>query len=192
MNVAALVLAAGGSARLGQPKQLLRYRGQSLVRRTVAAAIGGGCDPVAVVVGREREMVAADLQNLAVKLVRHDSWADGIGSSLRAGVQALEDCEAVIILACDQPHVDADLIGRLITTSLQTQKSIVASSYAQTLGVPALFARSYFGELLSLGDAQGAKSIIAAHPEEVARIDFPGGAVDLDTPADYRRLPNDS
>ena len=192
MSVAALVLAAGGSARLGQPKQLLPYQGQSLVRRAVAAAIAGGCFPVAVVVGLEHVEIAAELRSLVVRLVPNDSWADGIGSSLRAGVKALEACEAILILACDQPHLDAELIRRLLRIRAETGKSIVAASYAETLGIPVLFGRTYFGELLSLGDEQGAKSIIAAHPEEVARIDFPKGAVDIDTLEDYRKLPNDS
>jgi molybdenum cofactor cytidylyltransferase len=188
VKIGAVVLAAGGSARLGQPKQLLRYRGESLVRHAAQAAIGSGCASVSVVVGSEREKMAAALRDLKVTVVPNELWRDGIGSSVRRGVEALKDCDALVVLVCDQPHVDAALIRQLVALHRETQKPMVASAYAGTLGVPALFARACFDGLLSLGKKQGAKALLLSRPNDVALVDFPGGAVDIDTPADYQAL----
>jgi molybdenum cofactor cytidylyltransferase len=191
VKIGAIVLAAGGSARLGQPKQLLRFRGQSLVRRVVEAAIKAGCSPIAVVLGEKRREIAAALRGLSVVIVPNESWQRGIGSSIRAGVKALKTCDALVILVCDQPHVTADLIRALMHRHEETNRPIIASAYLRTLGVPALFARDCFEKLLSLGDKQGAKSIILTQPDDVARVAFPNGAIDIDTPDDYRNLPNE-
>jgi molybdenum cofactor cytidylyltransferase len=188
VKIGAVVLAAGGSARLGQPKQLLRYRGETLVRRAARAALDAGCAPVAVVVGPERTKTAAVLRDLAVIILPNESWQRGMGTSIRAGVEALQDCDALTILACDQPHVDSTLIRRLLAQHEQTQKPMVASAYAGTLGVPALFARTCFDQLLSLGAEQGAKALLTVQPNDIAQVDFPEGAVDIDTPADWERL----
>ncbi len=188
MKVAALVLAAGGSARLGQPKQLLRFQGQTLVRRAVEAARAAGCFPIVAVVGRDHEAIAAELRDSPAEIVPNDSWKRGLGSSIRAGVKALRASPAIIILACDQPFVDAHLLEQLIRAREETGKSIVASAYAGTLGVPVLFAQEHFAELLSLRDAEGAKSIFSIRPEAVASVSFPAGAADIDQAADYARL----
>jgi molybdenum cofactor cytidylyltransferase len=186
------VLAAGGSARLGRPKQLLQFHGQSLVRRAVAAALGADCAPVAVVLGAEAERIKRELVDLEIVFVPNDDWCRGIGSSIRRGVAALRDCNAIAILACDQPHVDQNVLKNLIRTQPETQKPIVACAYSATLGIPALFVRDYFDRLLSLADKEGAKALIKAQPHDVASVDFPRGAIDIDTPADYRNLADES
>lgn len=188
MKIGAAVLAAGSSSRLGQPKQLLAFQGQTLVRRTAGAALGAGCAPVAVVVGSEREKIADSLHDLKVIILPNESWRRGIGTSIHAGVAALKDCDALIILVGDQPHVDATLIRQLVARHQETQKPMVASAYAGTLGVPALFGRSCFEQLLLLGDEEGAKVLLSARPNEVAQVDFPEGAVDIDTSEDWARL----
>lgn len=186
--IAALVLAAGGSSRLGQPKQLLRYQGQSLVRRTAEAAFAAGCSPVLVVVGRDRAAVEMELRDVSVRLLPNELWECGIGTSIRTGVHAATECDAVIILACDQPSISAEAIRRLISARAQTEKSIIASAYAGTLGVPALFARPHFDALLSLPDGQGAKAVIAAHLDDITRVEFPDGEIDIDTAGDLAKL----
>jgi molybdenum cofactor cytidylyltransferase len=188
VNVGAVVLAAGGSSRLGRPKQLLQFRGQSLVRVAVEAAIGAECAPIVVVLGAESERIKLELIGRQILFVPNDDWRRGIGSSIRAGVKALEFCDAIAILACDQPHVTADLIGSLIRIQEETHQPIVASAYAETLGVPALFAQSCIEKLLSLGDKSGAKSILQAQPNDVAQVAFPEGAIDIDSATDYERL----
>ena len=95
--------------------------------------------------------------------------------------------EAIVVLVCDQPFVDARAIEGLIELREKTNKPIVASAYSGTLGVPALFDRSCFGELLALSDESGAKSIIMRDREHVAEFPFPQGEIDIDTVADYEK-----
>jgi molybdenum cofactor cytidylyltransferase len=191
-KIGAIILAAGGSSRLGQPKQLLRFRNQTLLRRMVDAATTGGCSPVTVVVGAARERVLAELAETKEFLVENETWQRGIGNSIRAGLRGLlgayPDVEAVILLVCDQPFVDANILSGLRAKNAETKKPIVASRYAQTLGIPALFTRDYFDELFMLDDDTGAKQVILSHRNDVAECLFPEGAIDIDTAADYERL----
>ena len=186
-KVAAVVLAAGGSTRLGVPKQLLRQRdAETLVHAAVRAAREGGCKPVCLVTGAEHERIAQAVADLRSTIVRNENWRCGIGGSIRAGIAKMGDVDAIVLLACDQPAIDAHIIRALITKYRETNCAIIAAHYAGTLGIPALFDRSCFAELQNLPDEHGAKSVIMAHPERVAVIDFLGGEFDLDTPADLR------
>jgi molybdenum cofactor cytidylyltransferase len=191
-KVGAVILAAGPSSRFGQLKQLLVFQGKTLVRRAIDAASDAGCSPVAVVTGSDAEKIQSELTNKNVIEVRNANWQRGIGSSIRSGVQALSNqapnVEATFLLVCDQPAVDARLIERMIATHVATKKDIVASSYADTVGVPAFFDRSLFEDLLSLGDKAGAKSIILRNRERVAQFAFPEGAIDIDTWDDWEKL----
>ena len=158
----------------------------------IDAATTGGCSPVAVVVGAERDRILAELAETKEFLVENQTWQRGIGNSIRAGLRGLleasPDVEAVILLACDQPFVDANILSGLRAKRAETKKPIVASSYAQTLGIPALFARNYFDELFVLDDDAGAKQVILNHRNDVAEYPFPEGAIDIDTAADYEQL----
>ena len=184
-RIGAVILAAGGSSRLGEPKQLIPFRGKTLVRRIVDAAREAGCSPIIVVIGSDDEKLHRELDRAGVVMVQNKQWQRGIGSSIRCGIQGLTnsspDIKASVLLVCDQPAVDVRVIERLIALRETTGKSIVASSYADTLGVPALFTRSVFDEFLSLGDKTGAKSIVLRRPERVASLPFPEGQIDIDT-----------
>lgn len=188
MKTGAIVLAAGSSSRLGQPKQLLKYKGRTLVRGTAEAALAAGCHPVAVVVGADRDKVAAAVSDLAVLIVPNDHWERGLGTSIRAGVARLEESETLILLVSDQPKVNARLLRELIARQEQTGQPMVATRYAGSNGVPALFTRSCFGRLLSLGDEIGAKALLQSRPGEVATVEFPAAALDIDTPVDLQLL----
>jgi molybdenum cofactor cytidylyltransferase len=188
-NVGAIILAAGGSARLGQPKQLLVVRGETLIRRVVRAANEAGCDPIVVVAGEGREAIRNELKATPATVVENKEWRRGIGTSIRRGIEAISGpIEAVILLTCDQPMVDGSVLTRLIAAREETGRPIVASSYANTLGVPALFDHSLFDALLRLPDDSGAKTLIAARPDDVGSIAFEEGAVDVDTSQDFERL----
>ena len=188
----ALILAAGESSRLGQPKQLIQFRGKSLVRRMVYAARKARCSPTVVVIGSDREEVERELKAEGAIIVENQNWRLGIGTSIRAGVQVLidnvPDVEAIVLLVCDQPAVDARAIARLITLREKTKRAIVASRYANTLGVPALFDRSCFQELLALDNGTGAKTVILSNRERVTEFPFPEGKIDIDTLDDYEKL----
>ena len=188
-KIGAVVLAAGGSSRLGQPKQLLTFRGETLVGRAFRAAAEAGCNPVVVVVGESGEAIRDELKSTSAVVVENPQWQRGLGTSIRRGLETIADrVDAVALLTCDQPLVDAKVIISLLSTHEATGKPIVASRYAGTLGVPALFIRSCFESLLALPDNSGAKSLIEARATDVVSIEFEHGAVDIDTPEDFKRL----
>ena len=191
-NVGAIVLAAGGSVRFGRPKQLLLFRGESLVRRAVRAAVDGRCGRIAVVAGQERDLIESDLRETGAFVIHNPDWQHGIGTSIRRGLQHLIDAhpkaDAVVLLVCDQPFVEARTVSALLTMQEDSGKPIVASRYAHTLGVPALFDRTCFEALLALPDDSGAKALIEARGGDVAEIEFGQGEVDIDTPADFEAL----
>jgi molybdenum cofactor cytidylyltransferase len=187
-----VILAAGKSSRLGHPKQLLQFRGQTLVRRIVDAAEEAGCSPIVIVIGSDKNKVAQELERTGAVIVENVNWNKGMGTSIRSGVQRLIDIapnvEAIVLLVCDQPFVDSHTIEQVIALGEKTKKAIVASSYAGTLGVPALFDRSSAKELLALDDGSGAKPVIFSNRGQVAKFTFPEGQIDIDMAADYERL----
>ncbi|HEX8078421.1 MAG TPA: NTP transferase domain-containing protein [Chthoniobacterales bacterium] len=188
-RVAAVILAAGGSSRLGQPKQLLTFRGETLVRRAARAATEAGCDPVVVVIGETSDAIRAELPSVSSIVVENQQWQLGPGTSIRHGVGELPDSvDAVVLLACDQPFVEAAVVRRLIDEHEKSGRPIVASSYANTLGVPALFGRSCFEALLTLPESAGAKSLILSRRRDVTAVKFEEGSLDIDTAEDAARL----
>jgi molybdenum cofactor cytidylyltransferase len=128
------------------------------------------------------------LEDCAVDLISNPDWSEGIASSIRAGVQHAQENDAVLLMTCDQPLVDAAALRQLIGLRLTSVKPIVAAAYAKTIGIPALFDHSFFPELLRLHGDEGAKSILLAHRREVAEFSFPDAAIDVDTPADLEQL----
>ena len=191
-SVAAIILAAGASTRLGASKQLLRIGDQSLVRRTVRVAAECGLDPIIVVTGAQAEAVRAELADDRVDAIFNPTWISGIGSSIRCGVQHLRqiapDATAVVLLVCDQPHLSAAVIHGLLDAQIVSDKPAAACAYAETLGTPCVFSSDYFDAMEMLGDQQGAKKLLLAHLDRVAQFPWPAGAIDIDTPADVSAL----
>lgn len=191
-SVGAVILAAGGSSRLGQPKQLLSFQSESLLRRAVRSALEAGCACVTVVAGADRDRIEIELCGTPAVVVENVVWQRGLGTSVRCGLRHLlslrPEIDAVVLLACDQPFLEASVIASLITQQENSGKAIVASSYASTLGIPALFHRSCFEALLALPDDSGAKMMIESRSADVAQIDFEKGAVDIDTPGDLEQI----
>jgi molybdenum cofactor cytidylyltransferase len=187
-----VILAAGASSRMGTLKQLLEYGGQTLVRRVALAAQDAGCNPVAVVTGAYAEKLEKELHGLNLRQVSNPEWESGMGSSIRAGIQAVlktnDQVTAIVLMLCDQPFVTSDVLTRLITAHRKTGREIVASSYAGTIGVPALFGKAFFTDLVQLESGAGAKHVIQRHLTQVRLLPFARGEIDLDTPADFARL----
>jgi molybdenum cofactor cytidylyltransferase len=191
-TIGLIILAAGASTRMGTPKQLLLYRGISLLRHTVNIALESACHPVIVVLGAYFEQIKPEIEQLPIHIVENADWEKGMGTSIRAGVMALErinpDVDAVVITLCDQPFLLVNTIAQLINAYHHTHQSIIASEYANTLGVPALFERHLFAELTALNATEGARKVIKNNQKKVAQIHFPKGEIDLDTPEDYDKL----
>ena len=192
MRVAAVVLAAGGSARFRKPKQFALFRGETFIRRIVAAAIEARCAPVVVVTGEHSTQIDLELSGLTVSIAVNPHWQSGLGSSIGVGVRhainLAPDVDAAVLLTCDQPFVNAAVLTQLIQLCVTSGKPIIASAYAETIGIPAVFDRSCFPDLLRLKEDSGAKKIILERPHDVASFDFPAAEIDIDTAADYEKL----
>jgi xanthine/CO dehydrogenase XdhC/CoxF family maturation factor/CTP:molybdopterin cytidylyltransferase MocA len=189
-DLAIAVLAAGGSRRLGRPKQLVDAGGEPLIRRIARTCVDAGLGPVAVVVGAHADDVGAALGDLRVTRVANPAWEEGIGSSIRAAVAWAETAgaAALAIVLGDQPLLAPDHLAALRDAWLGGA-ALVGSRYAGTLGAPAIFDRARFAELASCEGDRGAGALLRA--AGAVAVDWPGGAVDVDTEDDVpvRSLP---
>lgn len=185
----ALILAAGGSSRLGRPKQLLEIGGETLIRRVLGLARAACQERVLLIIGHEwarvLEAAGGDVGFFAV----NEDWASGLSGSLSLGIRGLpSDCDGVLVLLSDQPLVDRDDINTLADAWRAEPGRLVASRYAGTLGVPAIFPASYFGELTASQGDQGARAVIRRHWEDVIPIDCEHAALDIDDAGDLEDL----
>jgi molybdenum cofactor cytidylyltransferase len=188
-QIAILILAAGESSRMHLPKQLLPYRKTTLLRHTIDVAAASKALFVSVVLGANADQISKHILDSRIQIVMNDEWQTGLSSSIRAGIRSLPgSVDAAIIALCDQPKIQSSIFDALIDEFQSTQKPIVVCRYEHTFGVPALFSRNYFRQLMSLQGKDGARRIIQEHPDDVASIPFVGGHIDIDTPDDYQRL----
>lgn len=190
-----ILLAAGASVRMGQPKQLLPYAGTSLLRHSAQVALQT-TQPVIVVLGAQAVQMKEELHSLPVQVAVNNNWEEGMASSVRCGLQAALQAHAamqgVLFMLCDQPLVSSALLQTLISEKNKTGKAMAAAAYNNIKGVPALFDKILFDELLQLKGQEGARKILQRYPANIAAVDFPGGATDIDTPADYEALNRNS
>ena len=190
-RVAALVLAAGASSRMGRPKQLLDWGGRPLVRVAAEVALAAQLSPLLVVVGGAQAEVADALAGLPLRIVGNPDYAAGQSTSLRAGIAALDhDVDAVVVLLGDQPYVTAAIVEQIVAEWQASGAAIVAPTYAGQRGNPVLFARAVFPDLLAIQGDQGARAVIAADRGRIRLVAFddPRPLADIDTPEDYERL----
>ncbi len=189
---ALMILAAGASTRLGRPKQLLPFRGRSLLRHAAETALASSCRPVVVVLGALADRLKGELRGLPVTVAINPQWNEGISSSIRAGLKALAPegagPNAVLIMLCDQPLISAQFLDRLVAVHQSSGSGIVAAEYEGGAGVPALFSRAYYSELAALSGNRGAKPVIVKHAKHAERIPLPEAAMDIDRPEDIQRL----
>ena len=187
-----VLLAAGASRRMGRPKQLLVIGGQPLVVRAAVAALSSAAWPVVVVLGAHAKDIRPVLARLPVLVAENPAWAEGMASSVRAGVDTLRtfsrSLDGALVAVADQPAFSAEVVARLVATRHATGRGIVAARYSGRLGVPALFAREHFAALAALTGEDGARHFLAAHAAEAAPVDLPELAFDLDTPEDLAAL----
>jgi len=187
--IAVAILAAGASTRLGQPKQLVAWRGTTLLRRAADTALDAALGPVLVILGADADRCAAELQGLKVRVVIHMGWRDGMGSSIREAAKALSGdagIGALLVMACDQPDVDADHLRQLTDEYRRSGADVVGSAYAGTVGIPALFDRTLFAALAALDGDNGARSVLTAPGIRLESVPCPGAAFDVDAQHDLR------
>jgi len=176
---AAVVLAAGASTRLGEPKQLVTLGGETLLDRAVRTAREAGCSPVVVVLGARHVEILGQSHLGDAVLAINAKWAEGMASSIRLGLQmvstAAQDVGGVVLMACDQPAVTAAHLRALMASG-----ELTASAYAGRRGVPAYFPASAFAGLMQLRGGLGARELL----RDANAIDLLGGEVDVDTVTD--------
>jgi CTP:molybdopterin cytidylyltransferase MocA len=193
MPIVAIILAAGASSRLGQPKQLLRIGEETLLEGALRIARDAGAAPVLVVLGAHAEAIGKSIAFKGAIPVQNDLWPQGISTSIHAGLRAIEACalqpSGVLIMPCDQVRLTAAHLSALILTfEAYGEDAIIASTYAGVLGIPAVFPRSVFANLYALTGDKGARSLLAAPPCSVIPLPFEGGEVDVDLPADLKHI----
>lgn len=191
-NIGLIILAAGSASRMGKPKQLLTYQGDSLIGHAVKVALTSVCQPLVLVLGAYAEQIKPEVENLPVQVVENTHWLEGMSSSIRAGINALHEnnpkLDAAIIALADQPLISAEVFDRLVEVYQNTGKLIIASAYHDVVGVPALFDRTLFPELINLQGDRGAKALISKYTNSSIGISVPEAATDIDTPNDYKNI----
>ncbi len=191
-NIAIVILAAGESSRLGSPKQLLEYNGKNLLRHAVDTALETECASIFVILGANSDILSNQLKDKPVMVLQNSNWQEGMASSIRCGLEYIAGTilrpDSIIFMVCDQPFVTSALLLNLITKKVETKMPIVASSYKENLGTPALFHRSFFAMLMDLVGDKGARKLIADNMDKVATVNFEKGITDIDTMEDYNLL----
>lgn len=196
MNTGIIILAAGGSKRLGRPKQLLTYQGKTLLNIVSDAAVGTGLLPIVIVLGASAKEIGLAHGNSNIDYVINDNWQQGMSTSIEMGLSTIlsikPSLENVIITVADQVFINTELFENLNTQQQVTGKGMIASAYSQTMGTPVLFNKKYFQHLLALEGDSGAKSLFKQHPSDIGTVAFDKGSIDIDTESDYEDLNRNS
>ena len=180
-----LLLAAGGSLRLGQSKQLLRMDGETLVHRAARLALDTAPDDALVVLGAGADALAAAVADLPIRPVACAGWAQGMGASLATGLAALSpDCDVALVLLCDQPALDAAHLAQLLAAARAAPGRAAASAYGGVLGVPAVLPRAWFAALSTRREDRGARDLLRERAGEVMAVTAPALSRDIDRPED--------
>jgi len=185
-----IILAAGSSFRMGEPKQLMKYKNKTFLQHIIGEAKNAGLDPVICVTGYQSELITKSVIGMDVSIVYNPQWTEGMGTGISTGIKQvlLSDVDSVILAVSDQPYVSSDLFEMMIKWKDQSRKGIVACTYAGTLGTPVLFSKDYFSRLQLLNGNQGAKNIVKVNLPDVCPVEFEKGIIDIDTKEDYENL----
>ena len=193
-RIAAIILAAGGAQRLAKPKQLLPFGETTLLQRVIEAVLASPLDQVVLVLGAYAEEIRASLQahqgEPRLRIVVNSLWEMGLSSSLRAGLAALDEkIAAVLMVLADQPNISADLIAQLLAERARTGARLVAPAYRGERGNPVLFDRTLFAELAAVCGDQGGRQVVAKYKDELATVEVATKDVflDIDTLIDYEK-----
>jgi molybdenum cofactor cytidylyltransferase len=190
--IVAVILSAGESSRMGQPKALLPIGDQTFIERIVGALKQSQIDRIIVVVGHNAEEMRRNIEHLPVTILVNSDYKLGQLSSLQVGIRSLEadqKCEAILVHLVDHPYLSPAVANRMIERFQETRKPIIIPKYKGKRGHPVIFARSVFSDLLSAPMDQGAKAVLKAHQDEILEVDTEdeGITFDIDTPELYRQ-----
>jgi molybdenum cofactor cytidylyltransferase len=191
MKIALLIIAAGRSARLGQPKQLLSFKNTFLLDYIINECQTSEVGDIFVVLGANRELIEPKLNHSTLKDIFYNSnWADGMGTSIACGISNIKDknYDGVIVLLADQPFFTSNLLIQIIEHQINTLAKIIVSKYRKGMGPPTFFDKSLFEKLSKLKDDIGAKPIIKQYFNEIETVDFEKGNLDIDTVHDLKWL----
>lgn len=175
----------------GESKQLLEFQDKTFLRRSAQIAVAANFHSIVFVLGASDGILRKEIEDLPVKIAINENWANGMSSSIKTGLAELfkeENLEAVVITLCDQPLVTTNTLLNLCDAFSQTGKPIAACEYENTVGVPALFSKKVFDELMNLRESDGAKKIIKKYERQTALVVAPEAALDVDTLEDYTKL----
>lgn len=177
---------------MGEIKQLLLWRGKSLLEHAVDAARGAGIERIVVVYGAHVEKIRPEIIRLGVDCIHNEDWKLGVGTSIRKGVAHVlataPIMDGILIQLADQPRVTQEGLLAILLKGKQPSVTLVASEHGESLGVPALFSSTHFPELLALPNNAGAKSIFYRHLDKLVTIKTADSNDDIDTPEHYVRL----
>ncbi len=191
-NTGIIILAAGNSSRFGNTKQLLPFKGKTLLKHTIEEALDASPQLTVVVTGAQADEISREIKSENVEIVFNKDWQQGMASGIVLGVRTAiklnKDVEKLIIAVCDQPFVSSGVFQQLFQKQNNSGKHIVASAYADTIGTPALFTEGYFDALMGLKGDHGAKKLFETYGDDLATVDFPDGYIDIDTREDYENL----
>ena len=190
MNIGVVILAAGESKRMGTPKQILPVFGTPMLKYLILEVFETDCHPVTVVVGANKAQVVPLLKDMPIGIIDNPDWQKGIGSSIKMGLVGsylnTKGFDGLIFMTSDMPFVNRKTLNDLISIAINNpNKSIIASKYGKTKGVPVLLKKERFEDLLDLIPEQGAKQLFEKYPDEIITYDFDLGKIDLDTKEDY-------
>lgn len=191
-NIEIMIMAAGASRRLGQPKQFLKYQGETLIRRITKECLQSKIGNITVVTGYNHKEIEKELHDLKVGTFYNNEWEEGLGASIRNGLKHIlsqhSDTNAILLTMVDQPFVNADHLRKLANAYDPSRPMIIASAYAGTFGVPVLVDNYYFDMLEHLKGDEGGKKIFVNYLKNIVEIPFIEGAIDIDEKKDLNSL----
>ncbi|MFZ6663409.1 nucleotidyltransferase family protein [Peijinzhouia sedimentorum] len=189
-NVAIAILAAGESKRMGSPKAFLQLEGETLLDRTIATAKSTNVQNIFLITGAYHNEMLQIANMAGIKVLFNEDWQEGMSSSLRRAIEAVGDLsnlKGLLVLLIDQPYVDRDLLKLLISKFEENPEKPITSFYKNVTGVPAIFPRVLWNDLLEISGDKGARQLLQKR-EDVISIPFPKGAIDLDFPEDFEQI----
>ena len=189
-KTAILILAAGNSSRMGKTKQLLPYKNATLLEWAIEQAQKSVVKNVFCVLGANKEVIEKRLTTKTVEVIYNPNYKDGLSTSIVKGIEFLlnYNFDGVLIMLADQPHVTSEYLNSLIEASKNNPSKLIVSNYQGSVGVPAIFPKNYFNDLLDLKGDKGAKNFLLQQNNNVIKVNSSQNLLDIDTPEDYQHL----